>query len=103
MVSSSKRVARIAEFQREQTQRIAARLQRNIDDFERLAANLDLEIRTEEKRTRNSDPSHVAYSMRAKTARARRDNLRRSRDELSLHLRAIHAVLDEAPDKQSAA
>lgn len=102
-MSSSKRLARTAEFQREQGWRITSHLRRNIEDFERLAAHLDLEIRTEEERTRNFDPSHVAYSMVAKAARARRDNLRRSCAELKLHLESILANFGDDHEQQSAA
>lgn len=102
-MSSSKRVARLAAFQREQTQRMAAQLQHSIENLERLAAKLDLEVRAEEERTRNSDPSHVAYSMRATAARARRDNLRSSCDELRLHLEAVLAALDNDQEQRSAA
>jgi malonyl CoA-acyl carrier protein transacylase len=101
MMSSSKRAARIARFQREQAQRMADQLQHSIEDLERLAAKLDREIRAEEERTRNSDPSDIAYSMRAKAARARRENLRRSSDELRSHLKAVLAALDN--DQRSAA
>jgi DNA anti-recombination protein RmuC len=102
-MTSSKRVARIEEFLREQNRRTVAHLQRNIEDFERLAARLGNEIRAEEERTRISDPSHVAYSMFAKAARARRENLRRSSDELNLHLKSICAMLDVVPEEQRAA
>jgi hypothetical protein len=102
-MSSSKRVARTAEFQREQSWRLAAHLRRNIADFKRLTAHLDLEIRTEEERTRNFDPSHVAYSMVAKAARARRDNLRRSCDELKVHLESILAAFGNDQEHRSAA
>jgi hypothetical protein len=45
----------------------------------------------------------VAYSMFAKSARARRENLRRSCEDLRLHLESIRATLDEAPEELSAA
>ena len=102
-MSSSQKITRIAEFQREQDWRIAAYLRRNIGDFERLTAQLDLEIRAEEERTRNFDPSHVAYSMLAKAARARRDNLRRSCDELKRHLETILAAFGNDQEQRSAA
>jgi hypothetical protein len=102
-MASSQVTARIEEFQREQNRRTAAHLHRNIKDFNRLAAGLNLEIRAEEERTRISDPTHVGYSMFAKAVRARRDNLLRSRDELSLHLQSVHAALNEVPEEQHAA
>ena len=102
-MSSTKKIDRLAEFRREQSRQIAALLQRNIWDFERLAAQLDLDIRTEEERSRNFDPSHVAYSMRAKAARVRRGNLRRSCGELRLHLKSILAALDDDHEQRPAA
>jgi hypothetical protein len=100
---SSREVTRIEEFQRDQSRRIAANLQRSIEDFERLAAGLDLEIRAEEERTQNFVPTHVGYSMVAKSARVRRENLQRSCEDLRLHLESIRATLDEAPEELSAA
>jgi hypothetical protein len=92
MKASAKATARNEEFQREQNLRIATQ---NIEDFERLAARLDSEIRAEEVRTRISDPTHVAYSALAKAARARRENLQRSCEDLRLHLESSRATLDE--------
>jgi hypothetical protein len=100
MKTSAKATAQIEEFQRDQNLRIATQ---NIEDFERLAAGLDSEIRAEEERTRISDPSHVAYSMLAEAARARRDNLLRSRDELMLYLKSVYAPLEEHPEEPCAA
>ena len=102
-MSSSKKVARTAAFQREQAQRMAAQLQHSIEGLDRLAAKLDLEICAEEERTRNSNPLDVAYSMRAKAARARRDNLQRSSDELRLYLESILATLGIDREQRPAA
>jgi flagellar FliJ protein len=88
------------EFQRDQNLRIATQLQQ---DFERLAADLESEVRAEEERTRVSDPTHVAYSMFAKAVRARRENLLRSRDELLLYLNAVHAPMEEHSEEPYAA
>ena len=55
---------------------------RMIADFDRLAADLDREIRIEEDRVRIHNPADVAYSTYAKATTLRRDNLRRSADEL---------------------
>jgi hypothetical protein len=102
-MASSQATARTEEFQREQSRKTVTHLQRNIEDFERLAERLDCEIRAEEERTRISDPSHVAYSMFAKAARARRDNLLRSRDELVLYLKSVHAPVEEHSEEPCAA
>jgi hypothetical protein len=47
-----------------------------IADFDRQAASLDREIRIEEVRADNHDPTHFAYPTYAKAAIRRRDNLR---------------------------
>jgi hypothetical protein len=100
MKTSAKATASVDEFQRDQNRQIATRLQQ---DFERLAAGLDSEIRAEEERTRISDPTRVAYSMFATAARARRDNLLRSRDELMLYLASAHTPLEEHSEEPCAA
>jgi hypothetical protein len=49
-----------------------------INDFERLAAQLELEIQAEEDRTKIHDPAHFAYSTLAKAIIVRRENLNQS-------------------------
>src|SRR5262249_56577279 len=61
-------------------------LKRLIADCDRLAADLDQEIRNEEDRVKIYDPVNSAYSTYAKATASRRDNLRRSADELRAHL-----------------
>jgi flagellar protein FliJ len=61
-------------------------LKRLIEDCDRLVAELDQEIRSEENRVKIHDPKAVAYSACAKATTSRRDNLRRSANELSAHL-----------------
>jgi hypothetical protein len=100
MKISEKATAQSEELQRDQNLRIAAQLQQ---DFGRLAEGLDSEIRAEEERTRVSDPSHVAYSMFAKAARARRDNLLRSYDEITLYLKSVHTPAEEHSEEPCAA
>jgi hypothetical protein len=61
-------------------------LKRLIADCDRLAADLDQEVRSEENRVRIHNPANSAYSTYASAAALRRDNLRRSADELRVHL-----------------
>ena len=68
---------------------------RLIADFDRLAANLDQEVRTEEHRVKIHDPADVAYSTYAQTAAFRRDNLRSSADELRAELAKAKTALVE--------
>jgi hypothetical protein len=60
-----------------------------------LATDLDLEVRNEEHRVKNHDRAHFAYSIYAKTTALRRDNLRRSTEELRAHLTEAKKALRE--------
>ena len=70
-------------------------LKRLIADCDRIATDLDQEVRNEEHRVRIHDRAHFAYSTYAKAAALRRDNLRRSADELRVHLAKAEKVLRE--------
>jgi hypothetical protein len=70
-------------------------LSRLIADCDRLAADLDQEIRNEEDRVKIHNPAHSAYSTYAKATALRRDNLRRSADELRAHLAKAEKALRE--------
>ena len=70
-------------------------LKRLIADCDRLATNLDQEVRNEEDRVKIHDPAHFAYSIYARATASRRDNLRRSAEELRAHLvKAGKALLE---------
>jgi hypothetical protein len=68
-------------------------LKRLIADCDRLATNLDQEVRNEEDRVKIHDPAHFAYSIYARATASRRDNLRRSADELRTHLAEAEKAL----------
>ncbi len=70
-------------------------LKRLIADCDRLAGDLDQEVRNEEDRVKIHDPAHSAYSTYAKATASRRDNLRRSADELRAHLAKAEEALRE--------
>ena len=61
-------------------------LRRLIADCDHMACDLDQEVRNEENRVRVHNPADIAYSIYAKATGSRRDNLRRSADELRAHL-----------------
>ena len=70
-------------------------LKRLIDDCDRMAAELDQEVRNEEDRAKIHDQGHFAYPTYAKATALRRDNLRHSADELRAHLtKAKKALLE---------
>jgi hypothetical protein len=70
-------------------------LKRLIVDCDRLAGDLDEEVGNEEDRVKIHDPADVAYSTYAKATASRRDNLRRSADELRAHLAKAEGALRE--------
>jgi len=70
-------------------------LKRLIADCDRLAADLDQEVRDEEDRVKIHEPANSAYSTYAKATASRRDNLRRSADELRAHLAKARKALIE--------
>jgi hypothetical protein len=74
------------EFQVDDRRQRVALMERMIADFDCMAADLDREILIEQERARNYDPAHFAYPTYAKAAILRRDNLRRSADELRAQL-----------------
>ena len=70
-------------------------LKRLIADCDRLATDLDQQVRNEEDRVKIHDPAHSAYSIYARATASRRDNLRRSAEELRAHLvKAGKALLE---------
>ena len=70
-------------------------LKRLIADCDRLAADLDQEVRNEEDRVKIYDPTHSTYSIYARATASRRDNLRRSAEELRAHLAEAKKALFE--------
>ncbi len=82
------------EFQVDDRRQRVALMERMIADFDCLAADLDREILIEQERARIHDPAHFAYPTYAKAAILRRDNLKRSADELKAQLaKAKEALL----------
>ncbi|MDB5643823.1 MAG: flagellar export protein FliJ [Hyphomicrobiales bacterium] len=89
-------LVRLKRFQAEEKRRRVTQIDAMIAEFSRMAADLDREIATEEQRTGVGDTSHFAYSTYARAARARRDNLQNSADELRAQLEEARARLEEA-------
>ena len=85
---------RRSEFQADAGRQRVILMERMIADFDRIAADLDREILIEQERARNHDPAHFAYPTYAKGAILRRNNLKRSADELRARLaKAKEALL----------
>lgn len=89
-------LARLRRFQVDETRRRVGRIETMIAEFSRMARELEREIAIEEQRAGISDISHFAYPTYARAARARRDNLQRSAEELTIQLDEARLFLDEA-------
>lgn len=74
---------RAKRFQIEDARRRLVQIEAMIAEFERMAMDLDRDIATEEARSGVTDPRHFAYPPLALAARTRRDNLRRSVEDLA--------------------
>jgi flagellar export protein FliJ len=70
-----------------------------IAEFERMAGDLEREIKVEQDRAGIHDPGHFAYPTYAKAAITRRENLKRSSDELRVQLEDAKLALAEAFDE----
>jgi hypothetical protein len=79
---SRETLLRLHRFRTAEKRRQVADITFMIQDFTRKFDELDAQVTFEENRTGVSDPSHFSYSLTAKSARARRDNLMRSIAEL---------------------
>ena len=87
---------RLKKFQVDERRRKVAQIEGMIAEFERMAVDLDREIKTEQDRAGISDPAHFAYPTYAKAAMQRKENLSRSADELKVQLDDAKATLGEA-------
>jgi flagellar export protein FliJ len=79
-------VIRLKKFQADERRRKVMQIEGMIAEFERIASDLEREIRLEQERSGIHDPSHFAYPTYAKAAMQRRENLMRSADDLKIQL-----------------
>jgi flagellar export protein FliJ len=87
---------RLKKFQVDEKRRRVAQIEGMIAEFDRMAADLEREIKAEQERAGIHDPGHFAYPTYAKAAMQRRENLQRSADELRAQLESATAALAEA-------
>ena len=90
---------RLKKFQVDEKRRKVAQIEGMIAEFDRMAGELEREIKTEQERTGIHDPAHFAYPTYAKAAMQRRENLKRSADELKVQLDDAKGALGEAFDE----
>ena len=88
-MKSRETLIRLKKFQVDEKRRKVMQIEGMIAEFERMATDLEREIKVEQDRAGIHDPTHFAYPTYAKAAIQRRDNLRAS-------VAALEAKLDEA-------
>ena len=98
-MKSRDHLLRLKRFQVEERRRRVVQIETMVADFGRMSADLDREIATEEQRSGISDQAHFAYPTYARAAVARRDNLKRSVDELKGQIEEARALHEEAVDE----
>jgi flagellar FliJ protein len=81
-MKSRETLIRLKKFQVDEKRRKVMQIESMIAEFERMATDLDREIKVEQDRAGIHDPGHFAYPTYAKAAINRRENLKRSADEL---------------------
>jgi flagellar export protein FliJ len=95
-MKSRETLIRLKKFQVDEKRRKVAQIETMIAEFERMAGDLEREIKVEQDRAGIHDPAHFAYPTYAKAAIARRENLKRSADELRTQLEDAKLALAEA-------
>ena len=87
---------RLKKFQVDEKRRKVTQIETMIAEFERMANDLEREIKVEQDRAGIHDPGHFAYPTYAKAAIQRRENLKRSADELKGQFDDAKEALAEA-------
>ncbi|HVZ51583.1 MAG TPA: flagellar export protein FliJ [Pseudolabrys sp.] len=95
-MKSRETLIRLKKFQVDEKRRKVAQIEAMIAEFERIATELEREIKVEQDRAGIHDPGHFAYPTYAKAAMTRRENLKRSTGELKTQLDDAKAALGEA-------
>src|SRR6201996_2236386 len=99
-MKSRETLIRLKKFQVDERRRKVAQIEAMIAEFDRMAADLEREIKVEQDRAGIHDPAHFAYPTYAKAAIQRRENLTRSADELRIQLEEAKSALGEAFEEQ---
>jgi flagellar export protein FliJ len=95
-MKSRETLIRLKKFQVDEKRRKVAQIEAMMAEFDRIATELDREIKLEQDRAGIHDPAHFAYPTYAKAAIQRRENLKRSADELKVQLDEAKEALAES-------
>jgi flagellar protein FliJ len=98
-MKSREMLIRLKRFQVDEKRRKVTQIEVMISEFDRIAGDLDREIKAEQDRAGIHDPSHFAYPTYAKAAMQRRDNLKRSTIDLKSQLEDAKGALAEAVEE----
>ncbi len=81
-MKSRESLIRLKQFQVDEKRRQLSQIESMVAEFERMALELDNQIKLEQQRVGITDVAHFAYPTFAKAAAQRRDNLANSAHEL---------------------
>jgi flagellar FliJ protein len=95
-MKSRETLIRLRKFQVDEKRRRTMQIETMIAEFERMCSDLEREIKAEQDRAGIQDPSHFAYPTYAKAAAQRKENLKRSIDDLRVQLDQSKSELAEA-------
>ena len=98
-MKSRESLIRLKQFQVDEKRRQLSAIEIMVNDFKRMATDLDNQILAEQERSGISDVTHFAYPTFAKAAMTRRDNLLQSAEDLSGQLEAAQDALGEAVEE----
>lgn len=90
---------RLKHFQVEDKTRQLAQIDMMIAELQRMADDLDAQIKFEEEKAGITDPTHFAYPTFAKAARQRRENLENSISDLNEKRSGAVEALEEADEE----
>ena len=102
-MKSRENLVRLKQFQVNEKRRQLLQLDIMIAEFDRMAAELEIQITAEEKKAGITDLNHFAYPTFAKAARLRRDNLMNSQQDLLQQRAMAESLLAEAEAELSKA
>ena len=95
-MKSRETLIRLRKFQVDEKRRRTMQIETMIAEFERMSGDLEREIKIEQDRAGIHDPAHFAYPTYAKAANQRKENLKRSIEDLRAQLDDAKAALGEA-------
>lgn len=90
---------RLKQFQVSEKHRQVMQLETMINEFQRMADELDKQIDAEERKSGITDIDNFAYPTFAKAARTRRDNLFGSIDDLRTQMKNAEELLSDAEEE----